>query len=394
MNHYRIIILLSICSLVFNGTSYGWWATGHALTGQVASQLLISDQTKNQLDKGLNTRPSLPVLNYQPDNKPTLNTLYQNYNDLATAATWADDIKAYPWEDESLKKHYNRLHYINVDMDLAARGKKDYCKKTITTDYIKQFNHNQTVINGVTSAIATLTRQDTSDGEKATALRFLAHLMGDLHQPLHVSNPIDDIPTYGGNKMVFGPKWRSPDYHEVIGKNPLKDVKEETFSNMHQYFDGMLGSHHQLPETISHYSYSREGFQLWSEYKPEYLQYLTSIASSLDKQEDTIKPSIVNWAYDTAMTTCKVLITDDNSLHYKLSDDKEVVFVDFKPHQFSQYDKIINRQIALGGLRLALLLEAIYHSGSDNRQVREYYQQIVKPIASNPDIVTLRQLVE
>lgn len=51
------------------------------------------------------------------------------------------------------------------------------------------------MIESLDEQIATLKNENATAKDKAFALKFLVHLMGDLHMPLHVGNGVDQ----GGN---------------------------------------------------------------------------------------------------------------------------------------------------------------------------------------------------
>jgi len=62
----------------------------------------------------------------------------------------------------------------------------------------EEVEHTQdNVVIGIQKCIAVLKDNSASKEEKIFHLRFLVHLVGDIHQPLHVGRAED----YGGNKI-------------------------------------------------------------------------------------------------------------------------------------------------------------------------------------------------
>ncbi|MEP6687629.1 MAG: S1/P1 nuclease [Gemmatimonadales bacterium] len=95
---------------------------------------------------------------------------------LADAALWADRIRA---ERPDTKP----LHYVNIP--LAARS------------YLpaRDCPTGRCIIAAIERDRLTLANARATPAARAEALRFLAHLIGDLHQPLHVADDGDR----GGN---------------------------------------------------------------------------------------------------------------------------------------------------------------------------------------------------
>ncbi len=194
--------MLSVAFLViclFNAAN-AWWVTGHALTAEVAHEK-ISSITQLKINQLLDKKPDVPILAKEKQPKPDLEVLYKSYNYMQGAASWADDIKRYHWKSDSLRANYSAMHYVSVDVNLAYQGSKTYCKNTLTPAYMQRFflAKKANVVNAIKSAIKSLVLSTTSDAEKATALRYLIHLMGDLHQPLHAVSPkFNSTQTAGG----------------------------------------------------------------------------------------------------------------------------------------------------------------------------------------------------
>ena len=85
---------------------------------------------------------------------------------MSSASTWADEIKS----DPKYQKH-SPWHYVNMPLD------KEY------TDIQK--NPNGDIVTTLKKCIRVLKDPESDKSDKAFYLKFLIHLVGDIHQPLH-----------------------------------------------------------------------------------------------------------------------------------------------------------------------------------------------------------------
>ena len=136
-NIYSILI---ICSYL-----YGWGNIGHRVIGRVAE-----DRLSNKAKREIKT--------------------IMGHHDLAYLSFWSDEIRSDPnWS------HASTWHYATIpDGENYAKGKHrgDIIEK------IKEF-----------SEIANSSKAQAQ--ERQEAIKWLVHLIGDLHQPLHVGNGKD-----------------------------------------------------------------------------------------------------------------------------------------------------------------------------------------------------------
>lgn len=100
--------------------------------------------------------------------------------DLAEASTWPDDMRSDP--SEFWQKTASPWHYVTVKGE--AYRKSDAPAEGDAVTALKAFR-------------ATLLNPKSSVDEKRVALRFIAHIVGDLHQPLHAGAGTDR----GGNDV-------------------------------------------------------------------------------------------------------------------------------------------------------------------------------------------------
>ncbi|HEX2794618.1 MAG TPA: S1/P1 nuclease, partial [Croceicoccus sp.] len=161
----RKAILSLALSLSLAAPAHAWGPTGHRVVGQIAADN-VNGRTAAQI-----------ALILGPG------------EDLAEAATWPDEQRSDPapfWQKTSPPWHYVTVtgHPEWRKGDAPEEGDAMTALKTFT---------------------ATLRDAKASREDKALALRFVVHIVGDLHQPLHNGKAGDR----GGNDIAvtwFGEK--------------------------------------------------------------------------------------------------------------------------------------------------------------------------------------------
>ncbi|WP_248722613.1 S1/P1 nuclease [Seonamhaeicola sp. ML3] len=166
--------LLSIsifCFLTsFNLTAkseYDWGSTGHRVVGEIAS-------------KHLKTRA-----------KRAIKKLLKKES-LALVSTFADEIKSDPRFNE-----FYTWHFINMPMDETY----DPSKRHPDGD----------LVSGIETCIKVIKSETSPNEDKAFYLRMLIHLIGDLHQPLHIGLKEDR----GGNDFNVQWFYKDSNLHRV-----------------------------------------------------------------------------------------------------------------------------------------------------------------------------------
>ena len=191
----RILPLFLAASLIvsISTTSMGWGAGGHMMVASIAFKRL-NPTAKAQAQK-------LLKIKINPANV-TAKSL-----DFVNAAHWPDDVKKRPGFEFSGDLHFIDIPFASDSTPLPTDLPK-------TENIVKALAHYVDVLK--TSA-----NQD----DRAQALRFIIHFVGDIHQPLHCATRVDDSHPegdFGGNKFNI----------KVGGKN----------KNLHSYWDGGIGS--------------------------------------------------------------------------------------------------------------------------------------------------------
>lgn len=242
--------------------SMAWGVLGHRIIGQVADSYLTKT-AKKEIFKILGSES------------------------IAMTSNWPDFIKSDP-----AYKYLDTWHYINLKGGLNETELKNYlATDTVTDAYTK--------INWLTGQ---LKNKELESEKKVLYLRLLIHIVGDIHQPLHIGRFEDR----GGNGIKV---------------NWFKDP-----SNLHTVWDSKLIDFQQL----------------------SYSEYAASInyTSRAQRKEWQAEP-LSDWIW--------------KSYQYA-----EKIYADIKPDATLGYDYnfkfigIVNQQLLKGGVHLAGLLNEIY----------------------------------
>lgn len=251
---------LTVIVAVFFGIHlfYAWGSTGHRVIGEVAEKN-IKKRTARKIAKIL------------------------NHESLASTSTFGDDIKS----DDRYKKFYE-WHYEDFE----------YGKKHENSDY-----HDGNLLKGMDYCINLLKDKSSSAEDKVFYLKFLIHLVGDLHQPLHVGDKKDK----GGN-----------------------DIKVKWFgapSNLHKVWD---------EDMISQFGMSYTELA-------QNLPYLNQ-----NEKESICSGTLSDWMYESqkiAFTDIYLSVKQDEALSYR--------------YQYVHFGTV-KKQLQKAGLRLATILDQIF----------------------------------
>ncbi|MDF2177166.1 S1/P1 nuclease [Aliiglaciecola sp. CAU 1673] len=169
-------LVVGVLALLVSANVFAWGQTGHNLVAAIAYEHL-TPEVRTKVDALL---------------------AHKGFKNLGSAANWPDvlrDTKAIGYE------HTGPWHFVNLPRDALnfdrARDCVKPCIVSALEDMIKQL-------------------QDPDPDKQFEALAFVSHLVGDIHQPLHVSYAFDR----GGN-----------DYQVKV---------DEEMINLHHYWDTVV----------------------------------------------------------------------------------------------------------------------------------------------------------
>ena len=170
MNSVKSIFIvgaLFISCTIFAVNSPDWGATGHRTIGKIAEDYL----------KGKTKRKIAELLDGQS---------------LALVSTFGDDIKS----DRRYDKFYT-WHFVNMPFDVNYENSEK--------------NPDGDLVNGIEKCKSVILDKKATKEDKAFYLKMLVHLIGDLHQPMHIGRKEDK----GGNDIQV--QWfnRGTNLHRV-----------------------------------------------------------------------------------------------------------------------------------------------------------------------------------
>jgi len=183
-----------------------WGQNGHRVVGQIAENHL-SAEAKRGVEALVG-----------PDS-------------LARISTWADEIRSDRSWDEAIP-----WHYINI----PPGGELETTERAPAGDVLAALERFEGVLRDETS----------SHEDKAVALKFLVHFVGDVHQPLHTGYSSDR----GGNDILV--LWfDEPSNLHSVWDSELIEHQRLSFSEMATFFD------HPTPEQVA--AWQADGYREW-----------------------------------------------------------------------------------------------------------------------------------
>ena len=180
----RIRTIVMLLSFAVAATALAWGPDGHRTVCEIAYLHLdkAHQHEVNRLTRKMHVPPGLTP-----------------YTSFAQGCTFPDEVRAKDGDAFAKFQPFNEWHFFNVPRST----------KTISSDAGCDDN---CVLHGVDFHAKALANA-TNDQDRAEALLFLGHWVGDIHQPLHVSFADDQ----GGNKIkpIEGGFYTSKALHSV-----------------------------------------------------------------------------------------------------------------------------------------------------------------------------------
>ena len=156
---------------------FGWGATGHRVTGWIAERY-INKKARNEIER---------ILGGQS---------------IAMASNWMDEIRS-----DSIYNYAEDWHFVTIPQGQTyAQTKK---------------NPKGDLIETITRLIAALKSKKLNAKDESEYLKMLIHLIGDIHQPLHVGTAGDR----GGNDIKITWFRSESNLHRVWDSEMIDDSK-------------------------------------------------------------------------------------------------------------------------------------------------------------------------
>lgn len=250
-------IIATFSLIMLSNFAFSWGMTGHRVVGEIATHHL-SKNAKKEIARILRNES------------------------LAHVSNWMDDIKS--------DKAYDSLkpwHYTTI-----PDGKK-YAETEI--------NPKGDVVHGIEFVVNALKSGKLSPNLELDYLRILVHLVGDIHQPLHVGRGDDK----GGNDVKLEWFWESSNLHRVWDSGMI---------------ESMAYSYTELTDKINHPT------------KDQVAQWQST--------------SVYDWAHEAMTFRAQI---------YDLPENLKINY----EYRFKNWE-VVENQLLKGGIRLAGILNEIY----------------------------------
>jgi len=253
-----ILLAFLITFSNLNASSPDWGATGHRTVGKIAEDYL-SRKTKRKIAELIEGQS------------------------LALVSTFGDDIKS----DKRYNKFYT-WHYVNMPFGVKYEDSEK--------------NPKGDMVTGIEKCKEFILDKNTTKEDKAFYLKLLVHLIGDLHQPMHVGRKEDR----GGN-----------------------DIQVQWFNhgtNLHRVWDSDMINHFDMTYTE-----------------------LAGNVNEISKEQVAFlqKGTIVDWANETQTFAVKA---------YASAEVGEKLGYNYMYQNFG----LVRSQLQKGGVRLAKVLNDLF----------------------------------
>ena len=253
----KLLVLLLLPTMLF---ANDWGKIGHRIIGEIAERQLT---------------PEIKEIVYD----------ILDGESLASVSTWPDEMRSNPEFDK-----FGKWHYVNLPLD------KEYT----------EIEHTQeNVVTIINKAISILKSPSADKETKKFYLKYLVHLVGDIHQPMHTGRYED----YGGSKIRVKFKGRKG---------------QETNTNLHVLWDTSL----------------------IDDFKMSYTEWSTHL---INKNRNTVleQKGAVDWTYESHQYAKQIY--KDTPQGISLSYD-----------YVYKYQPVLEERLFLAGKRLGLLINEIF----------------------------------
>jgi len=181
MRNLTVGLMLIACSVVvFSSNGFAWGNDGHKIVAIIAEK---------HLTPGALTEARRLLAN----------------NSLDSVATFADDVR-------NSRPQTKQFHFVDIPLAETTYDPARDCPASENGDC---------VIAAIERFRTTLADRTRSDEDRAEALKFIVHLVGDMHQPLHCADRNDDR---GGNAVKVKFLGKRSNLHAVWDSGIIREA--------------------------------------------------------------------------------------------------------------------------------------------------------------------------
>lgn len=316
----RVLAISSVALalLAFCPTSRAWGCQGHEIIAIIA-EAHFNSRARAMVQEILARDPiSLELARYCHD--PGLDT-------FADSSTWADD-------ERSVRPDTAAWHFIDIPLTARQPDLAQYCPPSAGC-----------LTSALAAELAILKNPRASAPDRADALRFVIHLVGDIHQPLHAATNNDR----GGNCVpvaFFGrmPQETNPKYDEY---NP----------NLHQVWDVNIidkFSRGASPQNMAREldDQFRAQIPMWQSQPTDFESWAWESHSLAVTVAYGRLPRRIGAEWPRQVASC----ADDDRIGLRMFQLHEDLGVDYQ----SVAAPVVEQQLAKAGARLATVLNSLW----------------------------------
>jgi len=185
MNRKFALSAVLCLSLLVTHPAYPWGFKGHEIVGHIA-QTNLTDQAWHKVKTILRPRTSIA-------------------NTLARASVWPDKVGR-------KIRDMNRFHYVNFATEDTTYSRSKNCPR------------RNCIVEAIPWYLRVMVDEKAPLNVRRIALRFVIHLVGDIHQPLHSGRRKDR----GGTRIKLNYRGEEVSLHWLWDNNMIEANEQES----------------------------------------------------------------------------------------------------------------------------------------------------------------------
>jgi len=311
---HRILLVAFIVSRI-PSCAFGWGCEGHQMVALIA-RAHLTPAVSAAVDELLRQSPIDPALTRFCQDRPA--------DLMADAATWADDSKN--------QEKTSVWHYVDIPLSVVAVTSVDPWCPPIGPS-VEGKNRPGCVTDAVEYELGILRDKSRSGAERATALRYVIHFVGDIHQPLHDEDNDDQ----GGNCTA------------------IQFFAEDRPANLHAIWDYKLIQREMTQDHLTQPAYAAA---LDSRFSAKYAAVAKAKADDPVAWAWEAHGIAISIAYGLLQPRIPLETPDPKAVCAAEREKVQGLHIAVGDAYFAKAMAVIDEQLATAGFRLALLLNA------------------------------------
>jgi hypothetical protein len=313
----RRLFLFAFLAPLIPSSAFGWGCEGHQMVALIA-RAHLTPAVSAAVDELLRQSPIDPALNRFCQDRPA--------DLMADSATWADDTKN--------QEKTSVWHYIDIPLTAISVTSVDPWCPPIGPS-VEGKNRPGCVTDAIEFELGILRDKSRPVAERATALRYIIHFVGDIHQPLHDEDNNDS----GGNCTA------------------MQFYSEDRPANLHAIWDYKLIQHQLALDKLTQPAYADA---LNSRFSAKYPAVAKAKADNPVAWAWEAHALAVSTAYGALQPGIPVETPDPKAVCATERDKVQALHIAIGDDYFAKTMPVIDEQLATAGFRLAALLNATF----------------------------------